>query len=273
MQLWIGLILTIALAIMLTLGIVILVRRSRRFPAMRGTTDVEGFYITAIAALYGIVVAFMVFVVWTRYYEALETVEHEATALGDIYQMSAALPPPFAEQMQEACLDYAEYMIDEEWERMASNTMGNRPVREVQRIWALSNAMNQQTVTDSVLRDHITTSIARLTSLRRSRLLQSRTGLPTVLYILLIFGAIITLALASVFATEDFRSHAIKAGALAALIALLLFTVHSLDRPFQGPERVTPEAFERTLDLITPEPVSLEHSPLPDHPDMRSASV
>lgn len=277
-MLWLGVVLTILVALLLTLGVVVLIRRSRRFAAMRGTTDVEGFYVTAVAALYGIVVAFAVFVVWSRYYEAVETVHQEADALGDLYRLAAELPPPISDRLQTACLDYASYVVDVEWPRMQRNDEITRPVAVVEEMWTLINSMNPDTITDSVLRDHILSSFIQLTNLRRGRLLQSRTGLPVVIYILLIFGALITVAIASVFATDDFRSHAIKAGALATLIALLLFTIYSLHRPFQGPERVSPDAFERTLELLDgPETGALPTlTPQPlhwDHPGTHNASV
>ena len=49
------------------------------------------------------------------------------------------------------------------------------------------------------------------------------------------------------FGLENTRSHTLMIAALAAIIALVLFTIYALDHPFAGVSRVHPDAFELVL--------------------------
>ncbi len=249
---WVLLVLLIVLlATASAVGLAALVRRrwgERR--SIRGTDDVEGIYVVVIGTLYGILVAFMIFVVWTDYSDAQRLVDREADALGDVYRLAGGLPQPYRDQVRGLSVEYARAVADSEWANMARGQTDPRVSDIVARMWQAFNALGPEEAADDVLRDHLLTSFAELTDLRRSRLLESETELPTVLYVVLIIGGILTVGFAIVFNTEHFESHAIKAGALAALVSLMLVTVWSLDHPFRGSVRIPPDAFDRVLSIV-----------------------
>lgn len=243
-------ILVVGLSVLGSVGLVMLVRRTRRGPALRGTEDVEGIYIVAIDALYAIFIAFMIFVVWMGFDAATNTVDQEADTLVDIYRLAEALPQPLQDDTRQAAIDYANMMIDEEWPAMARVDDSQPGQVVVDRLWWLINIQAGTQVEDAVLRDRLLTELSELTDLRRYRLLQSRTRLPSVLYVVLIFGGILTVAFAAVFSVDKFVSHALKAAALAALISLMLLTIYMLDHPFGGGVRVSPDAFVQAREMM-----------------------
>lgn len=240
----------VGLSVLGTYGLVTILRRRQRGMLIRGTADIEGFYITVIGTLYAIFIAFMIFAVWSRFYEATVMVNQEADNLADVYRLSRALPQPYKNQARQLCLEYSRTMIRSEWQSMARREYPTQGWDVVNRMWDLFNGLDPAEVTDSVLRDHLLTNFTELTDLRRYRLLESQSSLPDILYAVLIFGAILIIGFASVFAADDFWPHALKACVLAALISFMLFTVWSLDRPFQGHVHITPTPFERTIELI-----------------------
>jgi hypothetical protein len=245
-------ILTVGLSVLGTFGLVYLLRRTRRDTGILipGTADVEGFYITVIGTLYAILIAFMIFVVWSRYYEATETVDNEADALATVYRLAGGIPEPLKSDIQRSCLDYARVMIRDEWPAMERQENSPRAWAAVNRMWALFNKMGPSNVNDEARRERLLTSFVQLTNLRRARLLQSRTGLPGILYGMIFFGAALTVGFASLFASRSFWAHALKAAVLAALISFMILTVWSLDHPFMGQVHVGPEALQRTLETL-----------------------
>ena len=74
-----------------------------------------------------------------------------------------------------------------------------------------------------------------------------RSRYPAVLWAVLVFGGIITVSFTYLFGLENTWSHRLMVAAVAGLIALVLFTVGSLEYPFSGGTRVGPEAFELVL--------------------------
>lgn len=241
----------VGLSVLATYGLVTILRhRRQRGMLIHGTTDIEGFYITVIGTLYAILIAFMIFVVWSRFYEATVAVNQEADNLADVYRFSRALPEPYKSRARKLCLEYSHTMIRSEWPAMARSEYPKDGWDIVNGMWEFFNSLDPAEVTDSVLRDHLLTNFSELTDLRRYRLLESQSSLPDILYAVLIFGAIITVGFASVFAADDFWPHALKACVLAAMISFMLFTVWSLDQPFKGHVHIDPTPFERTIELI-----------------------
>ena len=66
----------------------------------------------------------------------------------------------------------------------------------------------------------------------------------------LVVGGIIVVGFTYLFGLENTRSHTLMIAALAASIALVLFTIYALDHPFAGVSRVQPDAFELVLETF-----------------------
>src|SRR5215216_6712122 len=86
-----------------------------------------------------------------------------------------------------------------------------------------------------------------LADARRMRLVAAEEGVPGVLWAVLIFGGIVAVGFTYLFGLENTWAHRLMVGTLAAVIALVLFTIYSLDNPFAGAVRLHPEALELLL--------------------------
>jgi hypothetical protein len=67
---------------------------------------------------------------------------------------------------------------------------------------------------------------------RRERLLAASEALPTILWVVLIGGGVITIAFTYLFGLENTLVHTLMVASLALIISLSLFTVAALDHPF-----------------------------------------
>jgi hypothetical protein len=83
---------------------------------------------------------------------------------------------------------------------------------------------------------------------RRQRLLAAGEGLPTILWVVLIVGGVITVGFTYLFGSENTVVHTLMVAALAMIISLTLFTVVALDHPFSGDIRIHSAAFEQVLE-------------------------
>jgi len=249
MHLVLGVLAATALSLVISLALVHLVRRYSVRYRIQGTADVEGIYMVALATLYGIFVAFMIFATWTRYYDATESAGAEADTLVNVYQLAESLPEPSKSRLQRACVEYAQTMVRYEWPAMAKGKQSPEGRLAARRMWPIFDAMNLGSTKD-VLHDHLLTEFTRLVSLRRLRLLHAEEGLPNILLALLIFGALLTVLFAAVFSVEDTIPHALKTCVLALIISFMLYTVWELDNPFQGDVRIRPTAFQHALEIM-----------------------
>jgi hypothetical protein len=68
-----------------------------------------------------------------------------------------------------------------------------------------------------------------------------------------VVGGLIVVGFTYLFGLENTRSHRLMIASLAAIIALVMLTIYSLDHPFAGIARVKPDAFELVLERIEQE--------------------
>lgn len=243
--------LLLSVGTLVALGLVVLARVTYKRHGIRGTDDIEVTYVTALATLYGIFIAFMIFIVWQKYNVAQDAVEAEANKVVEFYRIAGGLDNPLKDRFHSLAIKYSGSVVEQEWDAMRSGAASPRTQQRVGEVWKQLNLMTPDTVRDPVLRDHLLTSWSSATDFRRLRLELSATGLPTVAYALLAVGGLLTLGMACLCTNADFRVHLIKSSVLGSLIVFMLGVVFALDHPFSSAAvRVLPTPFVRTLQVL-----------------------
>jgi hypothetical protein len=85
---------------------------------------------------------------------------------------------------------------------------------------------------------------------RRLRLDAVQTGLPGVMWAVIILGAFIGLSASFFFRVEDVRLHVIEVLLLAVFIGLVIFMILALDRPFRGDLGIPPDSYQLIYDQL-----------------------
>ena len=83
---------------------------------------------------------------------------------------------------------------------------------------------------------------------RRLRLLQSREGIPTTLWITLLSGSVPLIGFTYLLGLKNVRAHLLPLAMVTAIIVIGLFAIKSLEYPFSGDTKVKPSAFELVLN-------------------------
>jgi hypothetical protein len=118
-----------------------------------------------------------------------------------------------------------------------------------QRAHQLARAVRELGPKTGVQSELYADALGRLDVLRENRALRTtevREGIPSVVWVVMVSGAVITVGFTYLFAMRSFKLHAVATGALTVVV-LLLFTVGVLDHAFDGDVRVGPGAFELAL--------------------------
>jgi hypothetical protein len=238
-------------SLLLTLLGVALVRRLVSHRTLAEHNDVAGFVYATTGVMYAVILAFVVIAVWENYDNAKDVADAEANALAVLYRIAAGFPDPHRAAAQAAAVAYAEAVVGEEWPAMAAGTApGPRTTAALNHLYAvygqpaLVAAVNQAQYAASLdlLKD--------VTANRRKRILQSEGALPPIIWVALVGGGALLVGFAYLFGVERPRSQGAILGALAVTVALLLFVVWALDRPFGGELRVGPEGMELSLQQV-----------------------
>src|SRR5438034_8252845 len=92
----------------------------KKYPAevLKENHEVAAIIFNAFGLLYGVVVAFVVFVTWSGYDDATKNLQMEANETDDIFHITEAYPDPARKMIQQALMDYVASVYDDELKRM-----------------------------------------------------------------------------------------------------------------------------------------------------------
>jgi hypothetical protein len=214
----------------------------------REHNDQIGWQLTALGTTYAVILGFMLYAVWTNFGIADLNVDLEADALVNIYRLSAGLPEPQRSELQNLARSYADEAIHEDWPQMAREEVPRESMDLNANMWRTLMSIKTATPTELTAQDHALYELSALTQHRRTRILQSTSRLPNVLWCVLVVGGILTVASACLFGSMNWLLHSLQVFAFSLLIALGLVAIAQINRPFQGSVRVSSFAFVRAQD-------------------------
>lgn len=224
----------------------------RRFPEDTHTANnpLAGYMFAALATIYGVLLAFVVVVVWQQFDAARATVQDEANAAVNLYRFSVELPAPYDSRVRAAVRTYAQAVIDDEWVTMGRGESSSRVEGALDTIWEIHRDIQLANVAMRNSPGSLFDAIIRIGDLRRIRLQDSRTELPGLMWVLLWGGGIIMLGFTLFFRGPNPRAHLIMVGLMTGIVAFVLFLIMELDDPFLGDISVSREPFTQAIEII-----------------------
>jgi hypothetical protein len=189
-----------------------------------------------------------VIITWENFSAAEGVVGDEAGALRSIYRESAAFPDEARSRLHDDVRRYAEAAIDREWPAMKRGEAGDPSVAAV--LDQMSDHLTHLTVTTPVQQEYVGAEAARfndLVSARSHRLDFVTGGVPAVLWIALVAGAVVTIGFATIFGLRSVGLHVLITASLATVIGVLLFVAVVINHPFGGDVVVKPHSLDRVL--------------------------
>ena len=146
----------------------------------------------ALYVMFGIALGFSLFLVWQQFEAARLTVEREAAAVQRLYRLAESYPDPDRSNVQELAVSYARGEVQEEWPLMGKGRVS--PHAE-QRAHQLARAVRELSPKTNVQSELYADALVRLDVQRENRALRTievREGIPSVVWVVLLSGALIT---------------------------------------------------------------------------------
>ncbi len=237
----------ISLFICASVAGLILVQRWVSIEQRKRHNDVAGFIYAVLGIAYAVLLGLVVVAAWEQFQTARNTAEREADELAEIFWLGHRLPPAEGHRLQELSRSYARVVVDEEWPMLARGESSPRAWDLIDEIRLTVQDLNPDTDAEQVLYDQGLERVHDLADARRDRLVEAREGIPNILWVVLVVGAIVTVGFTYLFGLDDTTTHTLMVGLLALVIGLVLFTIGSLEYPFSGDVRLGPDAFQLVL--------------------------
>lgn len=209
--------------------------------------DVAGFIYAVLGVAYAVLLAFVVIAVWQDYKAAQTNVESEAHELAGVYFLASQLPEPDRTRLQDLVRKYARVVVEEEWPMMEQGQTSPRADSLLRQLRLELLEFDPRTEGGQVLYDRGLTQLHDAVDARRSRLLEVREGIPSLLWVVLVVGAVITVSFTYLFGLKSNLAHALMVAALTLLICGILFTIGEFNHPFSGVVEIRPDAFREVL--------------------------
>jgi Protein of unknown function (DUF4239) len=207
--------------------------------------DLIGWQLTVLGTTYAVILGFMFYTAWTSFSAAELNVDLEASALRNLFRLAEGLPPSQRAVLEAQARAYASAVVEKDWPAM---DRGELPVEshEINRqMWRTLMAVKTTSLSENTAEDHALSELGELTLHRRTRLLESATGFPTIFWIVLFVGGVLTLISASMFGAANFKLHALQVLSLTLLLTLAVLAISDVNAPFQGWVHVSSFPFER----------------------------
>ncbi|MGH9745734.1 MAG: hypothetical protein ACRD59_06450 [Candidatus Acidiferrales bacterium] len=240
----------------IALSLIFLVALRWIWPATRRSehNDIIGWQISVLGTTYAVILAFMLWNVWNNFQTARINADVEANYLVDLYRIAGGLDPVQSKSIRALCREYATVVVNEEWPAMAQELLSAHSFAVTQQLWDVlvearsdgdgaggkSGAAGsfQQTKYEQAF-----SALSQMSEHRRLRQIESRLKLPAILWGVLIVGGVVVIGSACLFGCQNFALHFIHVFVLSFLLSLVLVAIAEIDRPFQGPVHVEPDAF------------------------------
>lgn len=207
--------------------------------------DVIGWQISILGTVYAVMIGFMLYAVWANYQKAETNVNGEANALINLFRSADGLPPAQRSAIEIAAVNYGTAVVAQEWPEMTRDQVPHAAKPFIVQLWSLLTQTQAQNYSQQVSLHQAMQELSTLTEHRRIRTLDSESGMPTILWTVLVIGGIITIASCGLIGTENIALHFTLIIAISLLISLSLVAIADIDRAFQGGVHVSSEAFVR----------------------------
>ena len=240
---WVGLTIVCALfAVPAVIGSYLLQPSvARLFRREKDVNSVLGFVLNAHAVYFGVLLALLSISVFENHNRAQDALDREAASLVRLVRDLRAYPEPLRAELFERLRAYVEDEIGPGW---TDQRRGHASAREVELINNLHRKLTSYEPikqSEALIHAQALQTLSAFIEDRRLRIAQGAARVPRILWIVVLFGAVVNIALLWAFDMAR-GSHAIVSGTLALFIGAIIYMIAILDEPYRGRYGLKPQA-------------------------------
>ena len=211
--------------------------------ARGGSNDVVGYVLSCFCVFYGLLLGLIAVASYQNLSEVEDNVAREVAALDALNQDVGTYPDPHGQNLRWLLRDYCRYVFKYAWSEYAK---GEIPAGEQTRISAFHErllAFEPETETQKIVHAETIRQFNVFLEHHRVRENAVTTGIPAVMWYVVLVGAVLNIALVWLFDMK-LITQLFLGGILAFFLGTMILLIGVMDRPFQGSVSVSSEPFE-----------------------------
>jgi hypothetical protein len=226
------------------------VRKKYSAEALKENHEVAAIVFNAFGLLYGVMVAFVVFVTWSGYDEATKNLQMEANEADDLFHCAKAFPDPAGKIIRQGLMDYATSVYNDELKRMSEGKISLHSNRAMARLITVFYQMDQKSISNRELYAESLKRLNNLAQYRRLRIFAGNNTVPPVIWLVLLVGGVIAVSYTYFFGMKNIKAQCVITAALTVTITLILFLIYILDHPFTGASKVSTKPLNEVMEIM-----------------------
>jgi len=227
-----------------------LVRKKFAPESLKENHEVAASIFNAYGMLYAVVVAFVVFVTWTRYDEASKNIELEASEASDLFFVANVFPDTLKKQVRQALSDYMNSIYNDEWKAMLNGESSPKTVDAVRKLMHVYISMDVKSLDNVPAYQESFKRLNDLAQYRRLRNYSAADSVPNVIWVVLLLGAIIEVIYTYFFGVKKAVVQYCMTSALTVTLTLILVLIFTLDHPFKGTNAVSSAPIKNVSEMM-----------------------
>ena len=248
---WLLFILINSLFIGVSILALYIVRRCAHYQMRKGHNDVVASIFNKAGTVVGIMLAFVVVILWQEYNTSMDRALKEGTEALELYQDLSLYPnQKQATGAIKSLVHFAELVINDEYPAMANMKMSPTTEQAMIKLRNDIQYISPQNIKERILYAKILRDIENLSKLRQERLADMESSLPGIVWGALIVGTIVTIMFTILLGAETLWLHSLLTAMLAVILATAFYLIIELDYPFVGELSAKPTSYIKMLQTI-----------------------
>jgi hypothetical protein len=198
-----------------------------------------------LSTVHSLLLAFTAVSVWEAYSGASSAVVAEANTVGQLARDLGVYGSAESAHARSLLRDYAQTIVDTEWQAMKHGDGSLVAWQKFDVLFRSIGKLEADTPQREALMSEVWARTNELVRLRRDRIGESTSAIPSTLWVVVIVGTLLTMAVTFVLPTNRF--NVIMNAALACSVGLVFSFIIAMDRPFAGEESISPAPFESAI--------------------------
>lgn len=247
LPLWLSTVVVVVLPTLLAMGCSMIVRRAVTLERLTTNNEVAGFKFAVLGVVYAVLLGFAVIVVWEKFHDAQSAVAEEAGITAALFRLSNGLDGPSGAALRAGLQTYLHDVIEGDWPAMAGGHASPAATRALSGLYEAVLTDHPADARGAAALSAVFSELDQLGQARRTRIALAGGVVPSVLWIVLFLGAVVTVGFTFFFGTLNLEAQVLMTGLLAMSVFMGLLVILSVNRPFTGDISVNAKPLEAVL--------------------------
>ncbi len=204
--------------------------------------------LAVVATVNSLLLAFSAVSVWDAYRAADQAVQGEAVTVGVLARDLAVFDTADARHARDLLAAYTQKVLDKEWSAMKHHRLDDDAWAAFDQLFRAVGRLEPADGRQQALMTEIWARTDELIQYRRARLAAGSARMPLPLWIVVVAGTLLTIAVAYVFSPTAFNVAAVAL--LSLSLGLVFFFIVAMDRPFAGVGGIGPDPIASELSRM-----------------------